>query len=221
MDQNKKIDLFKEDLLKGKLTLEEIFQKYIVDGNAYLFQQHLGDPDKEYQIKSIIADHLDVHIHEIVFVGSGKLGFSLKPKNLFNLFDEKFSQTKVNSDKSDLDIAVISSNLYNSIGKSMHEYTDSFKNKWLSNEYHQKNEFDVPLCYKYFEYFSKGWFRPDMKPTGFEFCVINSYPKLQSKLYILLKRKASIGIYSEWHYFKHYHVQHLEHLTKLINTTTI
>lgn len=219
-----KIDELKLDLIKDRLSYEEIFQRYLVDGNTYFFSTFIGDTNKEYKTKSLIADFFGVHIHEVVFVGSGKTGFSLNPKNLFNEFDNKFRSSNIIKDKSDLDIAIISPNLFDALSESIFNYTDSFKNKWTENEYYNGNKleaFDVPICYKYFEYFSKGWFRPDMKPMGFEFCVNNSYQELKRKLYIEYGRKIGIGIYKNWYFFKDYHVNNLKNLYYKVKTDII
>lgn len=219
-----RVEEFKIDLIKGRLTYEEIFQKHIVDGNTFFFQSHLGNIAQEYQTKSLIANFLGVSIHEIIFVGSAKLGYSLNPKNLFNEFDSKFNVTKINKDKSDLDIAIVSNSLFNNITKNIFDYTDAFKNKWDQNEYYfgdKLNDFKVPICYKYFEYFSKGWFRPDMKPQGYEFCVKNTFEELKRNLFANFKRKSGIGIYQDWHFFKHYHINNLKSLSYRVKTETL
>ncbi len=219
-----KIKELKFDLVKGRLTYEEIFQKHIVDGNTYFFKSFLGDIAKEYQIKSLIADFLGIHIHEVIFVGSAKLGYSLNPKNLFNEFDSKFKISRINKDKSDLDIAIISPSLFKSISKNIFDYTDAFQNKWDDNEYYfgdKLNGFKVPICFKYFEYFSKGWFRPDMKPRGYDFCVKNSFEDLKKSIFENLRRKIGLGIYQDWHFFKHYHINNLKRLSYRVKTETL
>ena len=152
MTTKERLDLFKRDLIVGKLTHEEILQKYLIDGPTYFFQEHLRDASLEYSIKSVIAEAFSVHLREVIVVGSGKLGFSLKPKNVFNEFDHLYSITKRNNDKSDLDIVVISNNLYNEIGRKMYHFTLAYKNKWRTNEYYSKeraDEEEIPICYQY------------------------------------------------------------------------
>ena len=217
-----KITELKQDLTKGLLSNEEIFQRHIVDGSTYFFNDVIRDNLKEYTTKSIIANAFDVHIHEVVFVGSAKLGYSLNPKNLFNPFDLKFTNTKANRDKSDLDIAIVSSKLFDKIGDSIFDYTDSYTSKWKANEYYSEMEaqkkFDVPVCYKHFEYYAKGWFRPDFKPTGFDFCEKGTYQELKRLLFSQYKRKIAIAIYKNWHFFKEYHMRNLKSLHYLVKT---
>jgi hypothetical protein len=221
---DQRIQELKGDLTVGKLSYEEIFQKHIVDGNTYFFSSVISDNSKEYQTKSLIASYLGVHIHEVIFVGSAKLGYSLNPKNLYNKFDSKFQATKQNKHKSDLDIAVISNALFNNIGHNIFDYTDSFKNKWFDSEYYfgeRLKEFNVPIYFKYFEYFTKGWFRPDMKPKGYEFCVSKTFEELKKELFSSFKRKTGLGIYQDWHFFKHYHINNLKALAYQVKTDVI
>ncbi|MBW8684694.1 hypothetical protein [Chitinophaga rhizophila] len=217
---NNKIDAFKRDIQSWILTPEELFQKYVVDGHTYFFEYVIKDIEKEYKIKSLIANYLGVHLHEVIFVGSGKMGFSLNPNHLWSLFDSRYEKSKIIRDKSDLDIAVISGPLFEKIGRGIHEFTNGFKNKWTRNEYNSVYS-QIPLHYKYCEYFSKGWFRPDMKPDGYEFCIKNSYTELKRDLFHQFKRKAGLGIYQDWYYFKHYHIENIKSLSLKVETTVI
>lgn len=224
LSTQQKINDLKFDLLKGKLSLEEVFQKHIVDGNSYFFTTFLKDEVKEYKTKTLIADFLGVHISEVIFVGSAKLGYSLNPKSLFNEFDSKFNSTKIRRDKSDLDVAIVSNTLFNNIKKSVFDYTNAFHEKWNDNEYYfgeRLEAFKVPICFKYFEYFTRGWFRPDMKPIGYEFCVKESFEELKRQLFQQFYRKTGIGIYQDWHFFKHYHISNLKNLSFRVKTETI
>lgn len=165
-----------------------------------------------------------MHINQVKVVGSGKLGFSLNPKNLFNPFDKLFLQTKKKKDKSDLDIAVISNDLFEFIGKSLFEYTNYYRKKWEYNEFydvHSAKDFNVPICYKFFEYFTKGWFRLDFKPVGFDFCEEGSFEELKQKVQSLTGRKIGLGIYQDWYYFKHYHMNNLNFLKNKVKTDII
>src|SRR5882757_9909968 len=103
------LGFFKTDIKQGKLTAEEIFEKYLIKSPTYFFEKNYRtNPLKENSIKSIVSKAFSVNLNEILIVGSGKLGFSLKPKNLFNEFDLLYTTSKLNKDKSDLDIAVVS-----------------------------------------------------------------------------------------------------------------
>lgn len=216
-----KIADFKNDLIKENLTHEQIFQRHIVDGKSYFFHDILNDYQREYKTRSLIASYLNVHIQEVIIVGSSKLGYSLSPDNLFRPFDSKFVKSKQLKDKSDIDVAVISNSLFEDLSKRIFEYTNSFKVKWDENEYyfgHKKNLYGIPIYLKYFEYFSKGWFRPDMKPKGFEFCIKDGYQGLKSKIFSHFNRSLGLGVYKDWYYFKHYHIANIKTLSHRIKS---
>jgi hypothetical protein len=217
------VESFKADIKHGKLNTEEIFQKFLIDGPTYFFEKDKSS-SKEYLIRSIIAEAFSVHIGDVLIIGSAKLGFSLKPQNLFKEFDSLYATTKLNKDKSDIDIAVVSDNLYENIGRKLYNFTGAYQNKWKANEYYSEEkakQFPVPICYKYFEYYTKGWFRPDFKPQGFEFCSKGKYEELKGILYNNLNRKIGIAIYKDWFYFKDYHISNIDKLKLKINTQTI
>jgi hypothetical protein len=54
-----------------------IVQKHIIEDETFFFKEIIKG--KEFDFKKDIANILDVHIRDVVIVGSGKLGFSLKP----------------------------------------------------------------------------------------------------------------------------------------------
>lgn len=206
----------KTDMLKGALSYEEVFQKHIVDGSSYFFDNIIKDLSKEYKTKSIISSYFSIPIHEIKIVGSAKLGFSLNPSNLFNKFDSLYETTKKIKDKSDIDIAIISNELFDTIGMTVFNFTNSYNQKWSKNEYYFDDrllKFKVPICYKFFEYYTKGWFRPDFKPPGFDFCFKGTYEEMQREILSTYKRKVNIGLYKNWFYFKEYHINNLKKLS--------
>ncbi len=221
MKIQQRLENFKKDVSLGKLSREEIFQKYLIDGIPYFFEEYISKPEMEGALKTEISLAFSVDLHEVITVGSGKLGFSLNPKNLFSEFDSLYSTTKLNKDKSDIDIAVISNSLYEGIGKRMYNYTGAYREKWRSNEYYSEErakQFPVPICYKYFEYFTKGWFRPDFKPNGFEFCANGGYEDLKRSLYRQINRRVRIAIYQNWFYFMDYHVSNIKNLEIKLKT---
>lgn len=219
-----RLNHFKNDIKQDKLTTEEIFHKHLIDGSTYFFEKNVSHSTNEYSIKSQISEAFSVHMREVLIVGSAKLGFSLKPNNLFREFDFLYSTTKLNKDKSDFDIAIISNELYEKIGHRLYNYTAAYRNKWKANEYYsgeKAKQFPVPICYKYFEYYTKGWFRPDFKPQGFEFCTIGQYENLKGNLCKKINRKIGIAIYQNWFYFKDYHTSNIEKLKLKLNSHTI
>lgn len=218
------VDVLKADLRNGYLSYEQIFQKHIVDGTSYFFEHLLKDSYREYKLRHLVAEYLEVHIHEVIIVGSSKLGYSLSPKNAFRHFDEEFRRTKNHRSKSDLDIAVVSDRLFDNLTKRVFEYTDSFRTKWIENEYYfddRLSKLGMPVYLKYFEYASKGWFRPDMKPKGFEFCSLDGYQSLTQKIFAEFRRKLGLGVYKDWYFFKHYHIDNIKRLSNKLKVDII
>ena len=222
---SERIQEFKRDIRLSKLNSEEIFQKHMIDADSFFFAHLLKDSVRENKFKTVLSNAFRVDKKEIIIVGSGKLGFSLNPANLFGSFDQKYNRTKKRNHKSDLDVAVVSKELYERIGKSLYNYTQAYSNKWNYNEVYNKGyskiRFKVPLCYMHFEYFTKGWFRPDYKPLAFDFCDQGTYQELKSELRKLTGRKVGIAIYQNWFYFKDYHLRNIDILSHKSITDTL
>jgi hypothetical protein len=225
MTIKERIETFKKELLMGSLTNKQILDKYLIDGTSYFFNDYLNNLAKEDKLKKRISLALSVEISDVHIVGSGKLGFSLNPKHYFKEFDGSFIKSKLNKDKSDIDVAVISSKLYGIIGEKMYNYTAAYEKKWGKNEYYTieraKLLFPVPVCYKYFEYFTKGWFRPDFKPFGFEPCTNGTFEELKGLVFKDFNRKIGLAIYQNKFYFENYHLTNINNLLLKIKTDKI
>src|ERR1017187_2461320 len=85
---------FKEELKTRDINL--IAYDYILGGGSRVLS-----PDSYFKLRSTVAAQWGVHPNEIIMVGSGKLGFSLKPTQYFNAFHND----------SDFDLAILSSEL--------------------------------------------------------------------------------------------------------------
>lgn len=213
MTLEEKIHAFKSDLIA--IDTSEVFDKYLMSSDSYLFSELQKNSNIELKIKSLIAHALQTNIDNVFLMGSAKLGFSISPRKLYNPLDFKFKSSRKIADKSDLDFAVVCPNLFSRIGREMYNFTNSFKNKWNTNEYYTENKFDVMLAYKYFEYFTKGWFRIDYRPVGYDFCTNEwTTQKLKQDVYILTRRKLTIAIYSESFYFQNYHIDNLRDIAR-------
>lgn len=132
------IEVFKKDLREEE-TLT-IVQKYICHGSSILL------PDPEYfSLKRKVSHMFDIHPTNIFMVGSAKLGFSIKKSRRFQPFE----------DISDIDLAIISSQLFEQIWKEVYLY--KMESGWWSDEK------------KFKKYLFRGWIRPDFLPTGKSF----------------------------------------------------
>lgn len=210
------IALFKKDLLND--SAENVFEKYFINQEAYLFNVLMQKPKLEDKLRQVVSSACDVSKDQVYLVGSSKLGFSLNPNGLYNPVDFKYSKTGENKYKSDLDVAIVSQDLFYRVGKEVHKMTNSYRTKWHTNEYYSDRNSDLPLCYKFFEYYTKGWFRPDFRPKGYDFCKNKSYQSLKRDIYKLTSRKLTIGIYIDQFYFRNYHLENLNKISLSLRT---
>lgn len=129
------LEEFKSDL--KLLSSIQIFRKYVLNGDTFL----LGS-NEYYQLREEVCENFSVEFSDVVMVGSGKLGFSLKQKKRFVSFGED----------SDIDIAIVSAKLFNKI--------------WEEAYLYKKSLADWPRADTFFRYLSEGWIRPDKLPPS-------------------------------------------------------
>ena len=132
---------YKEDL--QKLSVEAIYNKYIISGDIWYFRNKYGDNwFEEYdRFKMFISNKLGVHYNDIAVAGSAKLGFSLNPKKNFGAFN----------DESDIDIIVISQKYFYLFWDSYRK--DSYAE--IRTPYFNKVCFSIFRKYIIFDGFSK------------------------------------------------------------------
>ena len=212
MELEERIRIFRQDLVK--LDEDALFKKYFLKGNTYLFETLLKSNQLEKEFKKTIAQAFNTSPNNIYLVGSSKIGFSISPLKLFNPIDYKFKTTKKVADQSDLDVAIVDIKLFSRIGREVYNFTKGYNNKWEWNEYYKGKEKNTPneiiLCYKYFEYFTKGWFKIEYKPNAYDMCAPDwNLTKLLSELRKITNRKVNFAVYSGLFYFKGYHIANL------------
>ena len=109
-----------------------IVQQYLIEGSSYYFNEYY-DSTEEFNFKKALSESLNIHIREIAIIGSAKLGFSIKPTFAepalyeYKEFDFNYKRNKEQK-KSDIDIAVISSSLFDNQLLELYKYTNSYKN---------------------------------------------------------------------------------------------
>ncbi|WP_410688157.1 hypothetical protein [Citrobacter europaeus] len=132
------IDDFKEFIRVEGAT--NAFRRYILHSDCQMIES-----SQSYALKSKICDKLNVEFDNIIVVGSCKLGFSIKPNKRFVPF----------GDESDIDVAIVSPTLFESVWRTALEY------KYSNADWQSQREF--------FKYLSSGWIRPDKFPRGENF----------------------------------------------------
>lgn len=189
-------ELFKKDCLN--LDPNIVVQKYLLDGSCYFFD--LMENSEEFLFKKGIADSLNVHIRDIAVVGSGKLGFSIKPyKNVLEFYPfKKFDENKI----SDIDIAIVSSRLFDNQLMKMYKYTSQYTNHGNWNEKTDRKSFAY--------YMLKGWLKPDYIPKGYKISI--EIQKVISDFKMKYGRDINIGIYKSWYFFEAYHINNIKNI---------
>lgn len=205
--------------LTSDMNIEQIFQKHVVDGTSYLFREVEKDGNLEYALRQQIAIAVDVSINDVVIVGSAKMGFSLKSEK-FVKFDEKYRNSSLKRNRSDIDIAIVSRKLFDRQSEYLYQLSRHFSEEWIDqnwlyNVYYPDDKTIKmkglgSLFTNYVKYIARGWLRVDFLPNIY----INELPwkAVSESWYQSIGRKISIGIYSDWYYLKHYQMDNLQSL---------
>lgn len=180
-----KIAEFKQHLKSNDEA--SVVRRFITSGDCYVVNQ-----DKYLELKSTIADHFQIHPNEVLIVGSGKLGFSIAE----NLAKSK-PRYRHFSDSSDIDVAIISQKLFDTIWKDLYDYIED-KGYWQ-----KQKEFTT--------YHFTGWMRPDMLPSSprFDFTqtmwwdFFNNLTSSQK----FGDYKIRGGLYRNWHFLEKYQMK--------------
>lgn len=175
-DVQTRIDSFKTDL-RTKPT-PYMIRKYTTFGEAFIVER-----DKYFDLRSDISDHFLIHPSEVLMVGSGKLGFSIKPSKRYIPFGEE----------SDIDMAIVSPDLFDRVWKQSLEYS-------LSGALWGRESSDI-----FKKYLFRGWIRPDKLPVTPEFKETQDwweYFNLLTNLHGIAKITG--GLYRSWYHFELY-----------------
>lgn len=185
---------FIKDINNENYDNRYIVQKYLCNGSSPI----LND-EQIFEIKFYIASKFNIHPNEVIITGSGKLGFSLAPDKLFKEFSEN----------SDIDIAIISSNAFESFWNDLLDFNINIRSRNVKEEEDYR---------KFQDYFFRGWIRPDLFPFR--------YPKkkdwfdffndLTNKIYEYGEHKISAGIYKNFTTFELYNMKNIESIKNKI-----
>ena len=110
----------KSDLIN--IDIKQFYIKYIIKSNNWYFTDYQHTPqeeliDKMDTFKEIISNSFNVSFHSAQIVGSAKLGVSLSPNKAFKEFVTH--STSKSEKESDIDIAIISNNLFSDIWEKL------------------------------------------------------------------------------------------------------
>lgn len=145
-DPRAQIDAFRANL-GGQPDDERIVREHILHGTAYAIEDGVL-----YGLKQRVSAEYQLDPNRDVFVvGSAKLGFSVAPAKRYKPF----------GDHSDVDVAIVSHELYQTVWHEVHEYA-------LSGA-------DWPKRERFESYLAWGWIRPDLLPRSASFNFSNSW----------------------------------------------
>lgn len=184
----------------NELDSKQFYMKYIVKSYNWYFSKVLNVSETELiqtidEFKDIVSSGIGVSFNNVMMVGSGKLGYSLSPKKNF----KSFELNAESQSKSDIDIAVISQDLFKYYWDLYRKsYNVKFESiyKYISREIYrgyinEKNLRHIDPCRKEWNELSN-----------------NSNKLLRTKLY--LKHDITYRIYRSWEDFEEYNLLSIE-----------
>lgn len=167
---------FKADLTKlGSL---QIVRKHVFNGQSKILSDAMV-----YELKEEICSYLQVDFNDVQLVGSGKMGFSIKPTRRYGDFN----------DDSDLDIAIVSPYLFQKVWKEAFAY--------------KKGGAYWPRSDSFFQFLSTGWVRPDKLPSSEHFEFTGRWWDFFNELTKSAKYgpyKIRAGLYQSWFFLEEY-----------------
>jgi hypothetical protein len=176
---DRRIGVFKSDVVR--LSVPLMVQKHITYGDAYALDQ-----SAYFELKHKVSELFKLHPTEVLVVGSGKLGFSIVAAKRYRHF----------GNTSDIDVAIISSNLFDEIWSDVFVY-------WLSKAY-------WPSFEDFRRYLFRGWMRPDKLPPERSFARSREWWEFFREL----SNSQQFGpyrirgaLYKSWYYLESYQAQ--------------
>ncbi|MDR6803136.1 hypothetical protein J2Y45_000406 [Dyadobacter sp. BE34] len=161
----------------------------------------IENEEKQFDILDEVSQFFKIPITHVHVVGSSKIGQSLHKKTKFTL------------GKSDLDIALVDSNLFIYYSEMIYTITRGFND--LSNFSLNKN--GVSNFEEYSQYLLKGIFRPDLMPSCKGRADWLSFFGKLSRKHSALFGGINASIYLSQHYFEVKQISTIKNYIKLQN----
>lgn len=128
------------------VPLGDFCRKHVLHGTPFVFR---GKEPHYYDFRKRIADKFGVSYAEVLITGSAKMGFSPHKNTVF-------------SADSDIDVAIVSSELYEKYVEIAREYQMQ-----LRAARRAVTVDELRMYHQYLEYLVLGWIRPDRLPLSF------------------------------------------------------
>ncbi|THA02365.1 hypothetical protein [Rodentibacter pneumotropicus] len=168
----------------------DFLRKHIIHGTPFIFKDN---EDEFYEFRKKISNKWGILFHEVFITGSAKLGYS-------------FFKEKIFDENSDVDVAIVSSKLFDSIMKCVEDFQWKLRNKIIS-----LSERDLNKYHEFLEYVAIGWIRPDKLPYNLYkddnrlqkewFNYFNSISNGKSEVG---NYKVTAGVYKSYYHFEKY-----------------
>lgn len=136
----------------GNTARNSIARLWLSEGIPYAFKE---SPILYEEIRSWIATRLDIDPKEISMTGSGRIGQSLAPSKLGTDFSEK----------SDLDLFIISENLLNRLRNDFNSWSFDFESGYVKPSNDREEKFWKDNLSRGHTYFSRGFFDAKLIPN--------------------------------------------------------
>lgn len=176
----------------------KIVRKHIIHGTPFVFNNREED---YYEFRDHIAKKFNINFHEVLILGSAKLGYSYHKDSNFSL-------------ESDIDVALVNEELFEWYYRNICDYQYDIEKGVITIR-----ESDTVMHKEFMKYLIKGWMRPDKLPTllqvksmkddWFNFFRSISYENCPVGDY-----KVSGGLFKSYHYMEKYYVESLLKIRK-------
>lgn len=214
------LDEFKSDILnKENHKLIEIVEDYLISRGNWFFTTH-GKRGDEYKLKKEVEFIFNIDTTKIFIVGSSQLGFSITPTGKKYKFNHFRIDEENGKEESDVDVAIISEEIFESELRKLYDYLGAYHIKFLNEKFDgiaRGNDKDMRKVYfqDYATYLLKGWLRADKMPIGYEFLDTTIDTQL-NQLRKMYNRKINIAIYKSLEYLKIYHLKNIEKIKEFL-----
>ena len=186
----------------------QFYLKHIVRSDNWYFENVLNCSQAELpkisdDFKMIISETLGISFNSIMLVGSGKIGYSLSPTEKLFL---PFCRDGVERKPSDLDVAIISSDLF-------YKYWWLFRKSYASkyNSWYKQHIYNGI----YRGYINEQWIDA-IDGCRREWSDVSSSSKRKLTDRLFIKHEVTYRIYRSWEDFEEYNLKNISKIKKVI-----
>lgn len=176
------VDSLKRGVSEGGAS-HDLARKVFLSYQSKAFE---GREDIEYDIKEAIKSHFKIPFISIHVAGSAKTGFSFFKRTLFT------------DGKSDLDVSIISLDLYNKFLEVAHRQSKGFTDLSVFPNYKNRRT-DA----QFLDGIKRGFFNPFFMPDCDEKAAWLDFYRAISNRYFKIFKNINAGIYSSEYFFEY------------------